>query len=227
MKESLQYKRTDKAIVHAFITLCKKKSFDRLTVKDILEEAIVSRNTFYTHYKDKYEIAEMLFTQFIESFQENLDDIYKTNRASIYRLPDEKRNREILHRHQVIYEESKDVINVLLKIHTDQVDLLGAMEHYFFEKYQNDVQPSEKETNSSDRDYFMESKIYASIELAAVKSGFSSSTSIPYFAPEALSQNIINASLFAVGIRTPQIQKELCDIIMERRREVMTSHDIP
>lgn len=131
MKESLQYRRTDKAIVHAFITLCKKKSFEQLTIKDILDEALVSRNTFYAHYKDKYEIAEILFSDFISSLQDNLDAIYKSDSVSIYSLQDKKRTDALVQRHQKFNIENRDIVDVLLKIHTDQVNLIGSLEHYF------------------------------------------------------------------------------------------------
>lgn len=225
MKESLQYKRTDKAIINAFITLCKQKSFDQITIKDILDEALVSRNTFYAHYKDKYEIAEMLFTQFIEAFQKNLDDIYKRDKVSIYSLQDENRVRELTHRHQKFFEETKDVSAVLAKIHTDQVDLLGAMEHYFYEKYLTDVALREKDDK---RVPAMEAKIYAAIESALAKDGFDISGANPVLSsdPDDLSRSIINAALFAVGIRVPETQKELADLVMQRRQEAMINCDI-
>lgn len=50
--------RTDKAIINAFLTLCSRKGFEQMTIKDILDEAPVSRNTFYAHYRDKYDVAE-------------------------------------------------------------------------------------------------------------------------------------------------------------------------
>ena len=124
MKKSLQYRRTDKAIINAFITLCKQKSFEQLTIKDILDEALVSRNTFYAHYKDKYEIAEMLFSDFISSLQENLDIIYKSDSSSIYRLQGEKRIDVLTQRHRKFNAENRDIMDVLLKIHTDSAAFL-------------------------------------------------------------------------------------------------------
>lgn len=225
MKESLQYKRTDKAIVNAFIALCKKQSFDQITVKDILDEALVSRNTFYAHYKDKYEIVEMLFSNYIESFQDSLDAIYKTDKISIYSLQDEKRVQALKQRHGKFSDETRDIFDVLLKIHTDQVDLLGAMEHYFFEKYLGHVQARQKDLAPSDPDTAIEAKIYAAIECAMIRAGFSDIGASLSQDPDHLSQNMINATLFAVGVRDSDVQKQLSDLIMERRKDAMMAND--
>ena len=43
---------TERAIHEAFIELLSKKALDRITVRDITEQAGISRNTFYYHYQD-------------------------------------------------------------------------------------------------------------------------------------------------------------------------------
>ena len=68
MEKGLQYRRTDRAIMNAFIKLVNQGSFEKLTVQEILDEALVSRNTFYAHYRDKYDIAEQLFKKYKEDF---------------------------------------------------------------------------------------------------------------------------------------------------------------
>lgn len=221
MKESLQYRRTDKAIVHAFITLCKKKSFEQLTIKDILDEALVSRNTFYAHYKDKYEIAEILFSDFISSLQDNLDAIYKSDSVSIYSLQDKKRTDALVQRHQKFNIENRDIVDVLLKIHTDQVNLIGSLEHYFFEKYYDDIHRQKQDADLTDTDYFIESKIYAAVETAIIQTGFTDINLTAAADPESLSRNIIQAALYAVGVRNHDTQKQLSDTIMNCRQNEM------
>ena len=68
MEKGLQYRRTDRAIMNAFIKLVNQGSFEKLTVQEILDEALVSRNNFYAHYRDKYDIAEQLFKKYKEDF---------------------------------------------------------------------------------------------------------------------------------------------------------------
>ena len=41
---------TKKAIKDTFISLLKTKPFNQITVKDIVDECGVNRNTFYYHY---------------------------------------------------------------------------------------------------------------------------------------------------------------------------------
>ena len=76
MEKGLQYRRTDRAIMNAFIKLVNQGSFEKLTVQEILDEALVSRNTFYAHYRDKYDIAEQLFKKYKEDFLKLLKESY-------------------------------------------------------------------------------------------------------------------------------------------------------
>lgn len=50
-------------ILAAVERLLEQTSYDRLSVVDICKEAGVSRQTFYQHFKDKYDIAEWLWSQ--------------------------------------------------------------------------------------------------------------------------------------------------------------------
>lgn len=50
-----------KAIRESFIKLVNEMPFDKITVKDIVEDCGVSRNTFYYHYQDIYELLREIF----------------------------------------------------------------------------------------------------------------------------------------------------------------------
>lgn len=56
----LRIKRTQKSIKEAFFKLVKEKGFDHISVKDITNEAMISRNTFYLHYSDKYDLLNKI-----------------------------------------------------------------------------------------------------------------------------------------------------------------------
>lgn len=60
MKRTNQFARTDRDIVNAFLTLLDQKSFEKITVADIIGEARINRSTFYQHFQDKYAILELL-----------------------------------------------------------------------------------------------------------------------------------------------------------------------
>ena len=49
---------TKQLIQSAFRTLLKAKPLDRITVRDIVEECDLTRNTFYYHYEDIYDLFD-------------------------------------------------------------------------------------------------------------------------------------------------------------------------
>jgi len=59
-KTDLRVLKTRKAIKAAFLTLIQTKGYDRITIQDIANEALINRNTFYLHYIDKIDLMESL-----------------------------------------------------------------------------------------------------------------------------------------------------------------------
>ncbi|MFD1849715.1 TetR/AcrR family transcriptional regulator [Oceanobacillus bengalensis] len=59
-------------IIQAFLELLASKTFEMITVKEIVKKAGISRSTFYIHYKDKYElmvhIREHITTEFLSFY---------------------------------------------------------------------------------------------------------------------------------------------------------------
>lgn len=56
----LRIKRTQRAIRESFFSLVEEKGFEHISVKDITEKAMISRNTFYLHYEDKYDLLNKI-----------------------------------------------------------------------------------------------------------------------------------------------------------------------
>jgi len=54
-----------KAMLKAVEKLVQQKSLDALTVQDILDEAEVSRSTFYKYFKDKYDLANAYYENYV------------------------------------------------------------------------------------------------------------------------------------------------------------------
>ncbi len=52
---------TKRAILFSFLKLCEKKSPDKITVKDIVDDCEINRNTFYYYFQDIYALLEELF----------------------------------------------------------------------------------------------------------------------------------------------------------------------
>ncbi|MFK9116252.1 TetR/AcrR family transcriptional regulator [Peribacillus frigoritolerans] len=59
-KVDLRILKTRKAIKEAFLTLVQTKGYERITIQDIADEAMINRNTFYLHYVDKPDLMENL-----------------------------------------------------------------------------------------------------------------------------------------------------------------------
>ncbi|HCN73927.1 TetR/AcrR family transcriptional regulator [Pseudolactococcus plantarum] len=150
-KIDLRIKRTNKLIIEAFIKLLGSKTFDKITISDISDIAMINRATFYSHFKDKSDLFERIIDKFLKDFvavldSENLVEENGINVKKIERVltnfyefvkdnPDLARifithsNKEILSKRllAILSEryahlfESLDVRNEQLKIPTDFV----------------------------------------------------------------------------------------------------------
>ncbi|MDD6261593.1 MAG: TetR family transcriptional regulator [Clostridiales bacterium] len=58
MKQQL----TKSAIRESFVKLLEERSFDKITVKSIVEDCGLTRNTFYYYYEDIYDILDDILT---------------------------------------------------------------------------------------------------------------------------------------------------------------------
>lgn len=56
----LRIKRTQRAIKESLFALIEEKGFEHISVKDITDKAMISRNTFYLHYGDKYDLLNKI-----------------------------------------------------------------------------------------------------------------------------------------------------------------------
>lgn len=109
MSDNPQFKRTDKAITQALISLLNRKPFEKITIQDILDETPVTRATFYAHYRDKYEIAEKMLAHFIST-----REAVRRSLSATHRSP-----------HDILQQSSHvegEFAKALLKIHTEKVD---------------------------------------------------------------------------------------------------------
>lgn len=57
-KVDLRSIKTGKALDVAMLSLLETRNFQKITVKDISDEALVSRATFYAHFADKYDFLK-------------------------------------------------------------------------------------------------------------------------------------------------------------------------
>lgn len=72
-KTDLRIIKTKKSIYRAFFKLLNEKGFEKISVKDISDEAVISRNTFYLHYEDKYDLMDKLCDEMVTALFENVN----------------------------------------------------------------------------------------------------------------------------------------------------------
>ncbi len=65
---------TKEAIRTAFSRLLSDRSFSKISVKDITQECGISRNTFYYHFRDKYELMDWIVRGDLEENVTAYDD---------------------------------------------------------------------------------------------------------------------------------------------------------
>ena len=79
MLESNKRRKTKAIIERAMVSLLHKQSFDYITTVQLAQAAGISRSSFYTHYKDKYDMIERyqqnLFHQLGYIFENNQEDV--------------------------------------------------------------------------------------------------------------------------------------------------------
>lgn len=62
-------KKTKKAFEEALALLAKEKPLNKITVKEICEEAQLSRNAFYFHYQDIFALVEEIENQMVKEVE--------------------------------------------------------------------------------------------------------------------------------------------------------------
>lgn len=63
---------TKMVIKEGFLSLMEKKPIEKITVKEICEIAEINRGTFYTHYKDVYDLLAQIENELQETIEESL-----------------------------------------------------------------------------------------------------------------------------------------------------------
>ena len=64
----LRVLRTRKMITQAFFSLLRNKKFEKISIQEIADAAMINRATFYAHYADKQDLYDSLIDTFIMDF---------------------------------------------------------------------------------------------------------------------------------------------------------------
>lgn len=80
-KEDMRTKRTKKALKQAIIKLMMNESIEKISVTDICEEAEINRVTFYSHYKDKFDLLHELLSDITKTIDAENKKYYLINKT--------------------------------------------------------------------------------------------------------------------------------------------------
>ena len=134
-KANEQYKSNEKTILDVFTKLLEEKDIQKITVKEICEDAHINRSTFYNHFEDVYGVLEK--TWLIHA--ENMRYIFRKSHTSSKRenmrliLLYIKEN-ELFYRvsfHSPIFSKMLAGFEVLFKHH--EMDSFNLKEQYKME----------------------------------------------------------------------------------------------
>ena len=123
--------RTEKTIMDAFLTLLNQYPLDKICVKDIVSACGISRNTFYYHYQDIYDLLRATFASIVDhvlqedvtTWQESLRSCTRfalENRRAVYHVY-RSAHREQLERY--LYRVTEERMDRLIRHLTAQMSI--------------------------------------------------------------------------------------------------------
>ncbi len=202
-KRSKPFLRTDKAIVDAFITCSMEKPFEQLTVQDIITQAGVSRYTFYTHFHDKYEIAERIQQEMYQAFVNYMEQLVPQIESQP--LDYHRHNMTLDETVQQFMQENFIPMQSIGEIHTDTIDIGKKMRGYFHDSYLRN--------NETRKTLPLEAEIYGSVITAI--SEFSYQQNAPVTSEEIFESNI-RVMAQSIGMHNmDRIEKLIADLKQE------------
>lgn len=82
MRENRKTRYTRKVLQDSLMEIMKEKPIAKITIKEICEKADINRTTFYTHYKDQYDLLEQIENETLTWAGERIGEILETTEKS-------------------------------------------------------------------------------------------------------------------------------------------------
>lgn len=111
-------RRTQAVIMQAFIGLLAQKPLDKITVKDVIEEADINRNTFYYYYENIQDLLDAFFEQELQKFSESTERTDSFAKEYIRACASIRDNRRAIH--HIYLSENRQLISNYLKTAAEQ-----------------------------------------------------------------------------------------------------------
>lgn len=68
----LRVEKTENAIKNAFLELRSGKALEKITIKELCEKACINKSTFYSHYRDIYELSDTMEAEVVKNITNNI-----------------------------------------------------------------------------------------------------------------------------------------------------------
>lgn len=137
MSRKLQFERTDRDIMEAFLRVLLKKPFEKITIQDIITEAMVNRSTFYQHFPDKYAILENLQKKYVTELTDLVNNVQTHDGINLKQIDQIMKS---------YFLKNRQVLLVLLHTKTEHVDIIKHLRTLFTAYFcQNSTQLTELE----------------------------------------------------------------------------------
>lgn len=95
----------------ALMRLLERRSFQKISVGDLCQEAMVSRSAFYTHFADKYELLRFTLEGMLR-FKDEIDREMPLEKRMILLLEKVQENRRMIE-HLVLADLSRELLEIV------------------------------------------------------------------------------------------------------------------
>lgn len=120
-KANEQYKNNEKTILDVFTRLLEEKDLQKITIKEICEEAHINRSTFYNHFEDVYGVLEKMW----EFHRMNMGYLFrnshsKSRRKNLKQILEYIKDNELFYRvsfHSPIFSEISSGFEIVFMSH--------------------------------------------------------------------------------------------------------------
>lgn len=120
-KANEQYKSNERVILDVFTRLLEEKDLQKITIKEICEEAHINRSTFYNHFEDVYGVLEKMW----EFHRMNMGYLFrnshsKSRRKNLKQILEYIKDNELFYRvsfHSPIFFEISSGFEIVFMSH--------------------------------------------------------------------------------------------------------------